>query len=823
MVLSDNQSSYRIWHPDTNTFTTPQPIPFNHFCSGNVILPDGSVFFTGGGTSGDPGVDEATDIYNPFTDTWTNLPNLGIDRWYATTTVLANGNVLVSSGVSKPYGAVVQPNPQIWNAPAGAWDYLSPPYLRQQFYPRDFVAPNGMVFQIGMLSGSSESSYYFDTWGQGNWIRVANTNEASRYYGSAVMYDDGKILLAGGVTPTAPATASAEVIDLNQPTPTWRSVAPMAYARADLNMTLLPDGTVLVTGGALGAEKPWNPVLPAEIWNPATEQFTTVASMSAPRWYHSTATLLPDGSVLAAGGNGYPSGQIYYPDYLSRGPRPTISDAPSSVDLGQTFFLSTPDSTDITHVNMISLGATTHHFNMGQRISHLSFTQTDGGLNITIPSSADLAIPGYYMLFILNSQGVPSMAKMIQVIQPPSVANSFQVSTLSSPGVNSPQDITITALDGSGNIATGYVGTVHFTSSDGHAILPGDYTFAPGDNGVHTISGGVTFHTTGNQTITATDTRVLAITGSTSVQVTAGVVSRFVVRALTGGARTAGTTANYSVVAQDSSGNTVINYQGTIAFTSSDQQAGLPASYSFTPADGGTHTFAVILKTAGTQSITVTDTMNNSLSGALGVQVSAAAAARIVLSGYPATTAGAAQPFTVTAQDNFGNVATSYTGTVGFHSSDPQAVLPASYTFQKADRGIHTFSAILETAGTQSLTVTDPSKRWNSTETGIVVSPAAAVVYNLSFPSLSPAGTPQTLTLTVRDSYGNVATGYTGTVSFSSSDPAASLPTNYTFSGSDAGVHLFSATLWTPGIQSIIAVDTLMSSLTATVNNIEVV
>jgi hypothetical protein len=103
-----------------------------------------------------------------------------------------------------------------------------------------------------------------------------------------------------------------------------------------------------------------------------------------------------------------------------------------------------------------------------------------------------------------------------------------------------------------------------------------------------------------------------------------------------------------------------------------------------------------------------------------------------------------------------------------------------------------------------------------------VVSPGAAAIYNLSFPSTSPAGTPQTLSLTVRDAYGNVATGYTGTVSFSSSDPAANLPDNYTFSGGDAGVHLFSATLWTPGIQSITAIDTLMSSLTATENNIEV-
>jgi hypothetical protein len=214
--------------------------------------------------------------------------------------------------------------------------------------------------------------------------------------------------------------------------------------------------------------------------------------------------------------------------------------------------------------------------------------------------------------------------------------------------------------------------------------------------------------------------------------------------------------------------------------------------------------------------------MDNSVSSTLSVQVSAARAARIVLNGYPATTAGAAQTFTVTAQDSFGNVAASYAGTVSFQSSDPQAVLPASYTFQKADRGIHNFTAILKTAGSQSLTATDASNRWTSTETGIIVSPAAAAVYNLSFPSTSPAGTTQTLSLTVSDAYGNVATGYTGTVSFGSSDPAASLPDNYDFNAADAGIHLFSATLWTPGSQSITATDMLMSSLTATDANIQV-
>ena len=166
---------------------------------------------------------------------------------------------------------------------------------------------------------------------------------------------------------------------------------------------------------------------------------------------------------------------------------------------------------------------------------------------------------------------------------------------------------------------------------------------------------------------------------------------------------------------------------GTIHFTSSDVQAGLPANFTFTAADDGTHTFTVTLKTAGSQSVTATDTTTSAITGTLsGISVSPAAASQFVLSGLPSTaTVGVAQTLTVTAEDPYGNVATGYTGTVQFTSSDTKASLPANYTFTTANDGVHAFTLTFGTAGTQSVTVTDTTSGITATQSGITVAPAA--------------------------------------------------------------------------------------------------
>jgi len=266
------------------------------------------------------------------------------------------------------------------------------------------------------VSGPSITTRYLDTTGTGAWTTVGDhIFQGIRDYDSMVMYEPGKVLVAGG---SDPPTNTAEVIDLNASSPAWRAVSSMAYPRRQLNATMLPDGKVLVTGGTGGGgfsnSDPAATIYAAEEWDPATELWTTLASASVPRLYHSIAMLLPDARVLVTGGNGYTQTEIFAPPYLFAGARPTISSAPANVANGQTLFVGTPDAANITSVAWVRLESATHGLSMSQAIFRsTSVTQATGGINITSPS--DPTVPaGFYMLFILN-HGVPSVAKILHL------------------------------------------------------------------------------------------------------------------------------------------------------------------------------------------------------------------------------------------------------------------------------------------------------------------------------------------------------------------------------------------------------------------------
>jgi hypothetical protein len=201
----------------------------------------------------------------------------------------------------------------------------------------------------------------------------------------------------------------------------------MNYPRSYQNMTLLPDGTVLASGGESASDGTdlSRAVLPAEIWDPNTQTWRVVASLTTGREYHSTALLLPDGRVLMAGGGQLPgratniySGEIYSPPYLFKGNRPTISSAPSTVQYGSSFTISTPDAASIQKVALIRTPSVTHAFDQNQRYLPLSFTQGSGQLTVQTPSNRNSAPPGYYMLFVVNGNGVPSVASFVRFPAP---------------------------------------------------------------------------------------------------------------------------------------------------------------------------------------------------------------------------------------------------------------------------------------------------------------------------------------------------------------------------------------------------------------------
>ncbi|MDQ3562960.1 MAG: DUF1929 domain-containing protein, partial [Pseudomonadota bacterium] len=415
----------RSWDPADESVSSLSTPGYDTFCSGHSFLADGTLFVAGGHIQGHVGLSRAS-TYNPFSDTWSILPNMNAGRWYPTTTVLANGDVLVVSGdIDLTSG--INTLPQVFQVSTGTWRDLTNAQLGQDLYPMMLLAPNGKVFN----AGPTATTRYLDTAGSGTWNIVGTRAGGYRGYGSAVMYAPGKVLVMGGGQ--TPPTNTAEVIDLNEESPQWRFVGSMDFARRHLNATLLPDGKVLVTGGTAtpGFNEPSGAVHAAELWDPATENWTTLASSSGiPRVYHSTALLLPDGRVLSTGGNGYPDTEIYSPPYLFKGTRPTITSAPPSVVYGQSFFVETPDAATISKITMLRLSSTTHAFNMSQHISDPSFAQATGGLSVTAPPSGNVAPPGDYLLFILNGSGVPSVAKILRIgapadTTPPTVPGSL--------------------------------------------------------------------------------------------------------------------------------------------------------------------------------------------------------------------------------------------------------------------------------------------------------------------------------------------------------------------------------------------------------------
>jgi len=399
-----------IWDPVSNTFTATASSSYALFCAGHTTLADGRIFVAGGHIADYTGYSHAV-IFDPATNGFTSLPDMNAGRWYPTTTTLPNGDVLVVSGDINA-NTNVDKLPQVFQFSTKTWRNLTTAQLSQPLYPSMMVAPNGKVFN----AGPSRQSRYLNTAGTGAWSNVAVTNfGGSRDYGPAVMYSPGKVAVIGG---SDPPTATSEIIDLNAATPVWKFTASMHFPRRQHNAVILPDGKVFIVGGskAGGFDTSTSPVLPTEMWDPATGQFTVMASIAVYRGYHSTALLLADGRVLSAGGNvGGPNAQVFSPPYLFAGTRPNIASAPVSAGYGQTVFVGTPDAASVSKVTLLKQASVTHTNSMSQGFQSLSFAKTSTGLNVTMPANANLATPGYYMLFILNGSGVPSVGSIIQI------------------------------------------------------------------------------------------------------------------------------------------------------------------------------------------------------------------------------------------------------------------------------------------------------------------------------------------------------------------------------------------------------------------------
>jgi hypothetical protein len=430
-----------VYDPVTGTHT-PATVDtgFNVFCAGFAHLADGSLFLAGGNKDAQLNGIVQTHLFNPANNDWSLGPNMAAGRWYPSVTPLTNGEMLITEG---------GPDMPEVRRTDGSLRALSTASLNLPLYPWLDVAPDGRVFH----SGPDPTLRKLDPSGSGSWQSLGQRDAINRDYGSHAVYDIGKTLVAGG----GPSSKDARVIDFNGATPQVSATAPMAFGRRQHNLTLLADGSVLATGGnstGAGLVDMNGGVYNAERWNPATGQWTTLAAQAVTRQYHSTALLLPDGRVLSSGGGicgtcdqvGYlaKNAEIFTPPYLFKqdgsgelAPRPEITAAPGTVSHGTSFEVTTPNAASIQKVGLIRLGSQTHSVEMEQRYLPLSFTTGAGTLTATVPANVHTAVPGIYMLFIVDSNGVPSVAKMVTLDDsappPPPPPNQLPSVSLTSP------------------------------------------------------------------------------------------------------------------------------------------------------------------------------------------------------------------------------------------------------------------------------------------------------------------------------------------------------------------------------------------------------
>lgn len=423
----DNKSlEAAVWTPGLDTVSSFK-IDWDMFCNGMVILPDGQPFVLGGTLKYDNFLGyRKTALFNPATDKFTNGPDMSGGRWYPTGTVLSDGSVLVLSGLNDTNGAV---NTTVQIFKNGAWTPAGTVFANPPLYPREHLLPSGKVFE----DGANPNSQMFDPVAK-TWTSVATTKFGqSRDYGTSVLlpllpanaYKPVAMIMGGGPGGSN-ITATTELIDLSAASPQWTMGPAMVKPRIQLNATILPNGKVLVSGGSTVDEDTTTGVLDAQLYDPAANSFSSASAMAYARVYHSNTMLLPDATVLAVGGNPErkiyePHVEIYSPPYLFKtdgtlAKRPVISHVPpATVGYGTTFQVGSPEAATIKSVVLVRPGAVTHAFDMDQRLVGLTFTKQAGALEVKAPPNGNLAPPGYYLLFILDEQGVPSVARFVHL------------------------------------------------------------------------------------------------------------------------------------------------------------------------------------------------------------------------------------------------------------------------------------------------------------------------------------------------------------------------------------------------------------------------
>ena len=431
------QRDLSVWDPargfTPEAFTLlPITTRVNNFCAGQWLMPDSGDVLITGGTQNTPlryqGI-AATTVFRSAGASLDRVADLQWRRWYPTALGTADGQVLVLGGRVDPAtpGSPAVPAlvPELYHPATGTWRVLEGAASAGAFglnrsswyYPRAWLGPQALP----VIAGRNGSLYQLDPAGAGQLTRLAGGLPHQDPFLPALMTAPGRLLLVG-------AGRRVSLVDLNTRPPTVQDGAPISRHRRYGNATLLPDGQVLVNGGV---DAPDNRLegahLEAELWNPADGQWRPAASAALPRLYHGNAILLPDATVLTGGG-GLPGPltnanvEVYYPPYLYRrdgsglpAERPLIDTQAIARGWGEALELPWSGPRAIARLTLIGTGQATHAFNAGQRLVELPFSDDGAVLRTRLPATRGELPPGFYLLFALDRDGVPSNGKIVRV------------------------------------------------------------------------------------------------------------------------------------------------------------------------------------------------------------------------------------------------------------------------------------------------------------------------------------------------------------------------------------------------------------------------
>ena len=502
---SKGAESYRaaIWDPTgtTESSIAVQNLTYDVFCSGTAALPDGRSLIVGGTSDYTFTGENRASFFDPATGQFVQSQSMVDGRWYATATTLGDGRIMAMSGLTQS-GATSQ-TVEIYDLRSAGTGWSAPisvPFT-PPLYPRVELLPNGSAFYTGQGSGTNNASAWIFNPASGTWTASA-ASTMNRSYGSSVLLPllppdyKPKVMNFGG---GSPATATTEIIDLSATSPSWTPGPNMSTGRIQMNAVILPNGKVLAEGGSVNNEGPDDPGKKADLYDPVSNTISSAGTAAYSRLYHSTALLLPDATVMSMGSNPgnrgsyQPTIEIYTPAYLydandhvitTNRPHITALSFSGPIGYNTLFQVSYSSTSPIASAVLVRPGSSTHASNMDQRLIGLCGTTSpcsasDSTLSLTTPLNANIAPPGYYMLFLLDGAGVPSVAQFIQLTPYSTVAPQ---GTISSPSGN----VTITAG-----------GTVNFSASTSGVAF--SWVFPGGTPATSTAQnpGNVTFSTPG--------------------------------------------------------------------------------------------------------------------------------------------------------------------------------------------------------------------------------------------------------------------------------------------------------------------------------------